>query len=53
MEYEGLGQDEKIATKKLVGFYKSLGFKQLFKNEYFFYNSALPNKKLNEVDIDI
>ncbi len=36
MEYETLEKDKKNAAKKLNEFYKSLGFKKLFKDEYFF-----------------
>jgi hypothetical protein len=52
MEYDKMEQDEKLATKKLYSFYKSLGFKKLFKDNYFFYNSGLRNSKLDKIDID-
>jgi len=52
MEYNKMEQDEKMATKKLNTFYKSLGFTQLFKDDYFFYNSALKNSKLDKININ-
>ena len=52
MRYETTEQDEKLATKKLNDFYKSLGFKRLFNDNYFFYNSAYKNSKLKKIKID-
>jgi hypothetical protein len=52
MKYEAMELDEKIATKRLNDFYKSLGFKKLFKDNYFFYNSGHKNKKLDKINID-
>ncbi len=52
MKYEATEQDEKLATKKLNDFYKSFGFKRLFNDNYFFYNSAYKNSKLKKIKID-
>ena len=52
MKYDDLIQDEKIAKKQLYKFYKSLGFTQYFKTEYFYINPALTNKKLDKVNLD-
>jgi GNAT superfamily N-acetyltransferase len=51
MEFDGLEKDKKNATENLVRFYKSLGFDQLYQNEYFFYNSAYSTDQLEEVEI--
>lgn len=52
MEYETLEKDKKNAARKLNEFYKSLGFKKLFEDDYFFYNSALKNNKLDKININ-
>lgn len=52
MQYKHLVQDEKIAKSQLYKFYKSLGFKQYLKSEYFYLNSTLINKKLDKIDLD-
>ena len=52
MEYDKMEQDKKIAPTRLDTFYKSLGFKKLYKDNYFFYNSGLKNSKLDKIDIN-
>ena len=52
MKYKDSIQDEKMARKQLYEFYKSLGFMQHLKTEYFYINPALINKKLDEIDLD-
>ena len=52
MEFENLEQDAKVATTKLNSFYKSLGFKKLLNDNYFFYNPELKNSKLDKINID-
>ena len=52
MKYKYLVQDETTARKQLYKFYKSLGFRQYSKTDYFYINPAFVNKKLDKVDID-
>lgn len=52
MKYKCLVQDEKIARSQLYKFYKSIGFKQYLKSEYFYLNPILTNKKLDKVDLN-
>ena len=52
MKYEDSIQDEKMAKKQLYKFYKSLGFTQYLRTEYFYINPALINKKLDKIDLD-
>jgi|GEM_PF-6113204 len=52
MQYKHLAQDEKIARNQLYKFYKSVGFKQYLKSEYFYLNPILINKKLDKVDLN-
>lgn len=51
MEYDKYIQDEKVAKKQLYSFYKSVGFSQYKKSEYFYLDPSLKNKKLDKIHL--
>jgi GNAT superfamily N-acetyltransferase len=52
MKYTDLVQDEKVAKKQLYKFYKSLGFTQYLKTEYFYMDPTLKNKHLDKINLN-
>jgi GNAT superfamily N-acetyltransferase len=52
MKYKDLVQDEKVAKKQLYKFYKSLGFMQYLKTEYFYMNPTLINQHLDKINLN-
>lgn len=51
MKLDELEQNKKKAKQKLFKYYKSLGFVNILKDEYFFLNPILPNKKLDKIEL--
>lgn len=51
MKYDELLQNEKMARKQLNQFYKSIGFTQYPKSEYFYLDPDKQNRKLEKIDL--
>lgn len=52
MKFHRLEQDEEKATYKMYSYYQSLGFTNILKNDYFFFNPAFNNEQLDDISFD-